>query len=240
MKRFLILIITFSIVLIGNSQNKEDSDSLKKEFLNELLESKGDTKNALPLNPQDIEYKYIVKRKNPSGAGYYLEIKPPSPKMAEIKKNFGFQIDDRDMFVAYPNEQKIEILKELLSFCGDTTISSKRYKIREDGLGSIEIQPFTTQIEALYTFSRVLLLAYPQIKPKLTDKKGKKNYNGNQAKVDEVCEIYRQWLKDAINSEFKDLSLPMSGTKYQWEGQEKITSKWFINFHYEKNESEDI
>ena len=175
-------------------------------------------------------HKYIVKHKNSCGEGYFLEIKPSSSKMAEIKEKFGYQIDDRSMFFAYPLDQKIEILEELLTFCGDTTVSCKRYKIREDGLGSIEIQPFTTQIEALYTFSRVLLKGYPPIKHKLTDLKERRNYNNNQKIIDEVYNIYRQWLQDAIQKDSNNLTLPMTGTKYQWEGQKKITDKWFIKF----------
>lgn len=239
MKSFLILILAFSIFLIGNSQNKVNSDSLKKELLKELLESKEDTKNTLSLNHQDEEYKYIVKRKALDG-GYYLEVKPATPKDSVIKAKYGARIDDRDSFIDYTYSQKVEILNELLCFQGDTTKSVKLYKINSPDLSKVKVQPFTIQIEAIYTFSRLLLLGYPPFLPQLTDKDGKANYNGCQCVVNEVYEIYRQWLNNAINSEFKDLNLPMSGTKYQWEGQEKITSKWFINFHYERNESEDL
>ena len=180
-------------------------------------------------------YKYITKHKKSEKDEYYLEIQPSSEKYFNAKSKHGKIIDDRDIFVGYSYHQKIEILQELLTFCGDTTRSCKKYKIREDAIISFEIQPFTTQIEALYTFSRVLMLAFPSIKPQLTDKRGRKNYNNDQKAIDEVYGIYRTWLKKEKKSRFENFELPMSGTKYKWNGQEKLSNKWFINFHYIKD-----
>lgn len=174
--------------------------------------------------------KYVVKHKVNNCEGYCLEINPHSQQMAEIKEKFGFQIDDRDLFCFYPYETKIEILKELLTFCGDTAKSCKRYKIREDELDIIDVVPFTIQIEALYTFSRVLLIGYPSFKPKLTDNNECVNYNDCQYVIDKVYEIYRQWLQNAIDTDFNNLNLPMTGTEYQWKGQQMITDKWFLKF----------
>ena len=235
MKRFFILIILSTIALAANSQNTEHSDSLKREFLLKLMDERGDTNRVLINNLPDIEYNYFIKRKSLDG-GYYLELKPATPKDSVIKAKHGKLIEDKDLFYAYSYPRKIEILQELLSFQGDTTMSSKSYKIKLPDLRRIDVEPFTIQIEALYTFSRMFLKMYPDFLPKLTDKKGKKNYNGNQAKVNEVYSIYIDWLEDAIQKDFNNLTLPMTGTKYQWEGQDKITDKWFINFHY-KNEN---
>lgn len=180
---------------------------------------------------------YIVKQKSLDG-NYYLELIPGNYIDSIAKKSHGPSYDERDLFLAYPYNKKIEILRELLKFQGDNDKSSKSYKIKTPDLRKIQVEPFTIQIEALYTFSRMLLLAFPDIQPKLTDKKNKRNYNGCQKKIDEVYSIYNAWLEDAISKDFKDIELPMSGTKYQWEGQEKISSKWFIDFHYKRNDND--
>jgi len=184
---------------------------------------------------QNIEYKYFIKRKSLND-DYFLELKPATAKDSIAKATYGERIDDRDIFIGYSYSQRIEILHEILTFQGDTTKSDKLYKIKLPDLSRVEVKPFTIQIEALYTFSRMLLLAFPEMKPKLTNKKEKANYNGNQCVVDEVYAIYRKWLQDAVESDFRDLNLPMSGTKYQWEGQQKITDKWFIKFHKNDND----
>lgn len=230
MKRFTTIIIFSAVCLMACSQNTENADSIKMEFLKELLESKPDNSKDAICNSKDVEYKYFFKRKS-LGEGYYLELKPVTKKDSIAKEKYGQSIEDRDLFVSYPNDQKIEILRELLMFQGDTSISDKMYKIKTPDLTRIQIQPFTIQIEALYTFSRILLIGLPYFQPKLTDKKEKKNYNGRQPVVDEIYGIYRQWLDDAIEKDFKNLNLPMSGTKYQWEGQKHVTEKWFIDFH---------
>lgn len=230
MKRFSILIAVLMIAMITYCQNTEYADSLKMEFLLKLMDERGDTVKVSINNLPDIEYKYFVKRKS-LDEGYYLELKPATPKDSIIKAKYGARIDDRDSFLDYPYSRKIEILKELLSFQGDTTKSTKLYKIKTPDLSRMYIEPLTIQIEALYTFSRMLLLGFPEIKPRLTNEKEDANYNGCQCAVDEVYEIYKQWLGDAIVSDFNKLTLPMSGTKYQWEGQQKITDKWFIDFH---------
>jgi hypothetical protein len=236
MKRFYLLITLSIVAIIAYSQNTEYADSLKREFLLKLMDERGDTAKVIINNLPDIEYNYFVKRKSLS-EGYFLELKAATPKDSVIKAKYGARIDERDSFSDYSYSQKIEILKELLSFQGDTTKSSKSYKIKTPDLRRTQVEPFTIQIEALYTFSRIFLLGFPDFLPKLTDKNGEINYNNCQCIIDEVYEIYRQWLQNAVDSDFNNLSLPMSGTKYQWEGQQVITSKWFINFHYKEKDN---
>lgn len=188
---------------------------------------------------QNTKNKYIIKQKL-LDESYYLRLIPGNSIDSITVSKHGQKIEDRDLFIAYPHNQKIEILKELLSFQGDTTKSDKMYKMKTPDLQRIEVQPFTIQIESLYTFSRMLLLGFPEFLPKLTNKKENMNYNGCQSTVDEVYAIYRQWLQDAIDSDFKSLALPMTGTMYQFKGQGKVTSKWFIDFHYQRAESNDV
>lgn len=221
MKRFLALIIVSTIALVTKSQNIE---------LKELLEDRADATKELC----DIEYKYFVKRKSFDGS-CYLELKPATPKDSVIRAKHGRLIEDKDLFYTYSYPQRIEILQELLKFQGDTSKSAKLYKIKTPDLSRIYIEPFTIQIETLYTFSRMFLKMYPDFYPKLTDKNEAVNLNSSQPIIDEVYEIYRQWLKDAVKNDFRDLTLPMSGSKYQWEGQGNITSKWFIDFHKKKD-----
>ncbi|MDH6308515.1 hypothetical protein M2451_000826 [Dysgonomonas sp. PFB1-18] len=237
MHRFIIIIISLVITLIAFSQNTEYADSLKREFLLKLMDERGDTTKVLINNLPDIEYNYFVKKVSLNGR-YCLELKAVTHVDSIAKAKYGSLIEDRDVFSGYSYSQKIEILEELLSFQGDTTKSGKSYKINSPDLSRIYIEPFNIQIEALYTFSKMLLIGYPPILPKLTDKNEVINLNGNQTVVDEVYELYRQWLQNAIKNDFKNITLPMSGSYYQWEGQGKITSKWFIDFH--KKEKNDL
>ncbi|WP_280647436.1 MULTISPECIES: hypothetical protein [unclassified Dysgonomonas] len=203
---------------------------MKAELLKELLSSKEDTLSLSASRNLDIEYKYFVKKKSLNG-GYCLELKAVTHVDSIAKAKYGSLIEDRDVFSGYSYSQKIEILEELLSFQGDTAKSGKSYKINSPDLSRIYIEPFNIQIESLYTFSKMLLIGYPPILPKLTDKNEVINLNGNQTVVDEVYELYRQWLQNAIKNDFRNLTLPMSGSYYQWERQGKITSKWYIDFH---------
>jgi len=234
---FYLLLVLCPFCLYSQTNNNLYPDSvMKAEILKELLSIEdGSLSFSTPStdNDQDIEYKYFVKKKSLNG-GYCLELKTVTFVDSIAKTKYGPLIEDRDVFSGYSYSQKIEILEELLSFQGDTVKSGKSYKINSPDLSRVYIKPFNIQIEALYTFSKMLLIGYPPILPKLTDDEGLINYNNCQCAIDEVYEIYRQWLHNAIKDDFRNLSLPMSGTKYQWKEQKKITNNWFINFHYER------
>ena len=144
------------------------------------------------------------------------------PKTGEL---IPLSIDDRDIISrsGYSRHDEIKILGEYLTFRGDTSISNKKYHFiaAYHMVRPQAINGFTVQIEALYSFTRMLMVGYPPIKPALIDCTTGEEVNANQEKVNEIYAIYSKWYQENLKSDFKNISLPLSGSRYCWLGQNK-------------------
>ena len=145
-----------------------------------------------------------------------------------IDKHGGFReaFDDTEKFNTYSLKDKITILEELLSFQGDRTSSNKMYKYN-DGRGTGRegtLKNFTVEVEALFTFTRLLLKDLSKIKPVLLDQETKSEILRPE-EIKEIYSLYRKWLRENIKTNFHKISLPLTNSPYQWLGEEKLTSK---------------
>ena len=154
--------------------------------------------------------------------GQHIEIKQ---QLSETDELIPLSIDDRDIVsrAGYTRKDEIKILGEYLTFRGDTTISNKKYQfkpayfmLRPEG-----VTGFTVQIEALYSFTRMLMVGYPPIKPAIINCTTGEEVNTNPEKVKEVFDIYSRWYYENLKSDFKRLTLPLSGSCFCWLGQNK-------------------
>jgi hypothetical protein len=157
-----------------------------------------------------------------SNYGLHIEVKQILP---ETKDLIPMSIDDRDIIgrSKYSKDDRIKILGEYLTFRGDTAISNKKYHfkaahhmVRPEG-----ISVFTIQVEALYSFTRMLMIGYPPIKPALIDCTTGEEVNANPEKVNEVYDIYSRWYQENLKSGFTSISLPLLSSRYCWLGQDK-------------------
>jgi hypothetical protein len=140
-------------------------------------------------------------------------------------------IDDRDKFFRsqYKRADYIEILSEYLTFQGDTAKSNKRYHFKpafhmtlpEDTIG------YTIQLEALYSFTRMLTFGYPPIRPTIVDRKTGKHLNTNLAAINEVYTIYKKWFDQSKKNDFQSIKFPLEGTPYAWLGEDKMSNRYF-------------
>lgn len=154
--------------------------------------------------------------------GTHIEIKQVLPKTDEF---IIMSVDDRDIISRskYSREEKIKILGEYLSFRGDTGISNKKYQFkaayymtRPEGING-----FTVEIEALYSFTRMLTMWLPPIKPMLINRTTGEELNTNAKVVSEVYDIYIKWYKENKKTDFKNITLPLTGSPYCWLGEDK-------------------
>ena len=156
--------------------------------------------------------------------GSHIEIRQILPKTDEL---IPMSIDDRDIInrSGYGRAEEIVILGEYLQFQGDTTISNKRYHFKAAYYMTPPegIPNFTVQIEALYSFTRMLMIGFPPIKPMLIDRTTGEPLNNNPIAVKEIFDIYTEWYNRSKQSGFQNLSLPLNQTKYSWLGEQKVT-----------------
>lgn len=134
-------------------------------------------------------------------------------------------IDDRDIISRskYTRDDEIKILGEYLTFRGDTSISNKQYRfkaashmVRPEGING-----FTIEIEALYSFTRMLTKGLPPIKPMLINRTTGEQLNTNLKVVNEVYDIYSKWYNANKKTEFKNITLPLTGSPYCWLEEDK-------------------
>ena len=157
-----------------------------------------------------------------SNYGIHIEVKQVLPDTKEL---IPMSIDDRDIIgrSKYTRDEQIKILGEYLTFRGDTNISNKQYRFKaashmvhpEGGIG------FTVQVEALYSFTRMLTQGLPPIKPALINRVTGEQLNTNAKAVSEVYEIYIKWYNENKKTDFKNITLPLSGSPYCWLGEDK-------------------
>lgn len=53
---------------------------------------------------------------------------------------------------------------------------------------------YTIQVEALYSFTRLLTIGFPPIRPTIVNRKTGEHLNTNLGAIREVYEIYRNWF----------------------------------------------
>lgn len=154
--------------------------------------------------------------------GQHIEIKQILPETDEM---LPMSIDDRDIIgrSGYTRADKIVILGEYLTYRGDTTTSNKRYQFKAAYwmLPPEGIEGFTIEIEALYSFTRMLTKGLPPIRPMLIHRETGEPLNRDPKVVREVYEIYTEWYQQNSKTDFQDIDLPLSGTPYTWLGEDK-------------------
>ena len=154
--------------------------------------------------------------------GVHIEVTQILPDTDEL---IPMSIDDRDIInrSGYDRDDEIKILGEYLTFRGDTSISNKGYRFRAAHYMTRPegINGFTIEIEALYSFTRMLTQALPPIKPMLINRASGEELNTNPKIVNEIYDIYIKWYKENMKNDFKDIKLPLSGSPYCWLGEDK-------------------
>jgi len=157
-----------------------------------------------------------------SNYGMHIEVKQILPDTKEL---IPMSIDDRDIIrrSKYSRDDRIKILVEYLTFGGDTITSNKKYhfKAAYHMVHPEGIAGFTVEIEALYSFTRMLTVGYPPIKPALINRVTGEQLNTNPKVVSEVYDIYAKWYKENEKSDFKNITLPLTGSPYCWLGEDK-------------------
>ncbi|MEQ1553809.1 MAG: hypothetical protein ABL929_06510 [Ferruginibacter sp.] len=162
--------------------------------------------------------------------GTHIELKVILPK-AEPGEFIKLGLDDRDEIFrsGYSRLEHIQILREYLAFEGDTAKSNRRFHFKpayystlpEDTVG------YTIQVEALYSFTRLLTIGFPPIRPTIVNRKTGEHLNTNLGAIREVYEIYRNWFAQNAKNDFKSISLPLEGTSYAWLGEDKMNTYHF-------------
>ncbi|KIC93927.1 hypothetical protein OI18_15205 [Flavihumibacter solisilvae] len=154
--------------------------------------------------------------------GMHIEVKQVLPDTNEL---IPMSIDDRDIIgrSKYVREEQIKLLGEYLTYRGDTNTSNKRYRFKA---GSHMVSPegikgFTVEVEALYSFTRMLTQGLPPIKPALISRVTGEQLNTNPKVVSEVYDIYTRWYKENAKTDFKNIILPLTGSSYCWLGEDK-------------------
>jgi hypothetical protein len=154
--------------------------------------------------------------------GVHIEVKQILPNTKEL---IPLSIDDRDVISRskYTRHDEIKILGEYLTFRGDTSISNKRYRFKAAShlVPPEGINGFTVQIEALYSFTRMLTQGLPPIKPMLINRATGEQLNTNRKVVSEVYDIYIKWYKENKGTDFKNIVLPLTNSPYCWLGEHK-------------------
>lgn len=136
-------------------------------------------------------------------------------------------VDDRTIMnrMHFTKEMRIQVLKELLTFQYDTVKSDKLLYLR-GRWKNIEDKDFTIEIEALYSFTRMLTDGNPRILPVLINRKTQEVITGKSKEVDEIYTIYRKWLGANEKADFKDFKFPLADSPYDWLGGNEDSNKY--------------
>jgi|GEM_PF-5947400 len=185
-------------------------------------------------NKNKLKYLYISKEygcwyqnmEKPNE--YHIAIRDNTPDsiIVRLQEATGRNIDmeqknyynaDLSILSYYNNIQQIDILNEYLTFYGDTIHSSKSY-YPYPGYGKYKPkdQNFTVQVEALYTFTSLLIGGYICCEPVLIEKSTNSEINTDQAKMKEVYAIYQKWVDENEKTGFRNYKLPLDDTPYMW------------------------
>jgi hypothetical protein len=153
--------------------------------------------------------------------GHHIEIKQILPDTDEL---IPMTIEDRDIIKrsGYSRLDELTILKEYLTFKGDNRISNKLYRFKASGrMTKPDVKNFTIEIEALYSFTKMITTSYSPIKPMLIKCATGEELNTNPKAVSEVYDIYIKWYNQNKKTDFKNLTLPLAGSPYCWLGEDK-------------------
>jgi len=224
-------IVSFLIIhtLVGYSQNCESGLQYlytSKDFgcWYNNIDKPGEYNIAIRDNTPDS---IIVKLQNHKGKFVNME-----------EENY--YSSDLSVIYYYDDSTRMKILQEFLTFYGDTTHSSKSY-FPYPGYGKYKPKEkdFTVQIEALYTFTSLLVGGYICCEPILIEKDTNEKVNTNQEKLRIIYNIYQKWLNENKETGFINYKLPLDGTPYMWKN-ETTYMKMFMGNHLFKPSKEFI
>lgn len=135
-------------------------------------------------------------------------------------------LDDRVMInkMRLSKADRIQVLKEYLSFRGDITRSNKSYPVGfgrgENRLKVIyDKMYYSIEVEALYSFTSMLFYGSTPISPILIKTKTGDICNSNRTDLDEVYKCYYKWFKRMEKTNFSNLTWPLENSGYHWLGQ---------------------
>jgi hypothetical protein len=173
-------------------------------------------------NKSKLKFLYVTDLDTSKNSyGQHIEIKQVLPDTEEL---IPMTIEDRDIIArsGYYRSDELTILKEYLSFEGDKRVSNKLYRFKAAGrMLKPDVANFTIEIEALYSFTKMLTVTYSPIKPALINRTTGEELNNNAKVVSEVYDIYIKWYKENEKTDFKNITLPLTGSPYCWLGEDK-------------------
>lgn len=176
----------------------------------------------IPVSKDDLKFLFVSALDTSQNSfGQHIEIKQVLPDADEL---ILMTIEDRDIIKRseYSRSDELTILKEYLSFEGDKRVSNKLYRFRAAGrMLKPDVANFTIEIEALYSFTKMLTITYSPIRPMLINRTTGEELNSNAKVVSEVYDIYIKWYKENKKTDFKNINLPLAGSPYAWLGEDK-------------------
>lgn len=180
------------------------------------------TPQKIPLDKRDLKFLFVsILDTSHNSFGQHIEIKQIFPNTEEL---IPMTIEDRDIITrsGYSRFDQLTILKEYLTFKGDKRVSNKLYRFKAAGrMIKPDVANFTIEIEALYSFTKMLTTSYSLIKPVLINRTTGEELNGNPKAVSEVYDIYIKWYTENKKTDFKKITLPLTGSPYCWLGEDK-------------------
>ncbi|MES2849443.1 MAG: hypothetical protein V4685_10335 [Bacteroidota bacterium] len=176
----------------------------------------------IPVSKEDLKFLFVSALDTSQNSfGQHIEIKQVLPDTDEL---ILMTIEDRDIIKRseYSRSDELSILKEYLSFGGDKRVSNKLYRFKAAArMLRPDVANFTIEIEALYSFTKMLTITYSPIKPMLINRTTGEELNSNAKVVAEVYDIYIKWYKENKKTDFKNITLPLTGSPYCWMGEDK-------------------
>lgn len=176
----------------------------------------------IPVDKGDFKFLFVSALDTSQNSfGQHIEIKQILPDTDEL---IPMTIEDRDIIKrsGYSRSDELTILKEYLAFKGDKRVSNKLYRFKAAGrMIKPDVVNFTIQIEALYSFTKMLTITYSPLKPMLINRTTGEELNNNAKLVSEVYDIYIKWYNQNEKTDFKNITLPMAGSPYCWLGEDK-------------------
>jgi hypothetical protein len=173
-------------------------------------------------NKKGLKFLYVSELDTSLNSyGQHIEIKQILPETDEL---IPLTIEDKDIVKRseYSRIDELTIMKEYLTFKGDKRVSNKLYRLKAAGrMIKPDVANFTIEIEALYSFTKMLTVSYSPIKPMLINCITGEELNKNYKAVSEVYEIYVRWYNENKKTDFKNISLPLTGSPYCWLGEDK-------------------
>ena len=155
-----------------------------------------------------------------SFAGFKLVLLPNGKSKGQVPFSCTYEQDK--LFAGYSNNEKMDIISELLSYEGDTTTCSKsvcRYGYTDNKHPNTS--SYTIQIDALYLLTTLVVGGYATYYcpyPVLIDTATGEEINDVQGRVAEVYSVYKKWYKENQKTGFKNFNVPLRNCRYAWYG----------------------